>query len=88
MPPYGYPAHADDLIAKIGDAVRRTPINWAAIRGVYLSLSGDARTDEQKSAVDSLKHASDRPGVERAATAVQRAFLEGKPGANGWPRRS
>lgn len=81
------PTLVEDWIAEIRDAIRRTPIDWAAIRGAKVSLRTEARTHEQNSAVDILLRASDRPEIERAASAVERAFLEGKPGPDGLPRR-
>ena len=81
--PYGF----DDWLSKLERASRTSPIDWDQIRGVQQMLSVEARTQEQKSAVEALKQAFDRPGIERARTQIERTFLNGKPGADGWPRR-
>jgi hypothetical protein len=81
------PTIVDDWIAEIRDAIRHTPIDWDAIRSAKVSLRVEARTIEQKSAVETLMLASDRPAVQQAASAIERAFLEGMPGDDGWPRR-
>ena len=86
-PPAAMPTLVEDWIAVIRNAILRTPIDWDAIRGAKVRLRVEARTNEQKSAVEILLRASDRPGIERAASAVERAFLEAKPGADGRPRR-
>jgi hypothetical protein len=74
-------------IAEIGEGCHREPIDWNAIRGASMSLDAEARTKEQKFAVEQLKRSSNRPEVERALIGVQQAFLDGRPGADGWPRR-
>jgi hypothetical protein len=77
----------DECIDQISQASRRDPIDWVAIRAVAIRIETEARTEEQKVAADKLKRASDVTRVSMALGAIQRAFLQGKPDADGWPRR-
>ena len=81
VPPYGVEA----WLTRIRDAVNQAPIDWNAIRGASMSLDGEARTKEQKTAVEQLK--SEVSAVQRAVSAVEQTFLDGKPGIDGWPRK-
>jgi hypothetical protein len=56
-------------LTRIRNAVGVTPMDWDAIRGATMSLEGEARTKEQKAAVETLKRASHDQGVLRAASA-------------------
>lgn len=72
------------------DQIRRAaadPIQWDAIRAAAIDLDVRAQTQEQIAAVAKLKSVSDSISVLRATFAVERAFLDGKPGVAGWPRR-
>lgn len=72
------------------DQIRRAAadsIQWDAIRGAAIDLDVRAQTQEQIAAVAKLKSVSDSISVLRATCAVERAFLDGKPGVDGWPRR-
>jgi hypothetical protein len=78
----------DGWLTRIGNTVAATPIDWSAIRCATTSLEGEARTKDQKAAVEELKRAAEGTTVQRAASAVERAFLDGKLGADGWPRKA
>jgi hypothetical protein len=84
VPPHGVEA----WLTRLRNGVNQAPIDWNAIRGASMSLDGEARTKDQKTAVEQLKRASEGSAVQRAVSAVERTFLDGKPGIDGWPRRS
>jgi hypothetical protein len=81
------PSLIDEAIAQIHEATRRQPIDWSAIRGAAMTLDREARTTEQKAAVEQLKRAADSTRVSMAVIAIERAFLQGKSGDDGWPRK-
>ena len=77
----------DEAIAQIQEACSRQAIDWDAIRGAAMNLDKEARTKDQKAAVARLKRAHDSHSVALAASGIEQAFLQGKPGADGWPRK-
>jgi hypothetical protein len=77
----------EECIARIREACGHQPIEWDAIRSASMSLDSEAQTKDQKTAIDQLKNAKDSRSVAIAASAVERAFLQGKPDIGGWPRR-
>ena len=72
---------------RVSDACNKRPPDWDAIRSAAMSLDLEARTQQQKDAVQRLKQASTIGAATRAAESISRAFLDGKPGADGWPCR-
>ncbi len=81
------PNAIEQHVADIREACRHEPINWAVIRNATSDLSRAGQTADQQSAIKDLARATYRHAVERAANAIERAFLDGTPGADGWPRR-
>lgn len=77
---------ADVLIGQIRKAVGAVPLDWDLIRSAAISLDIQSETKQQVAAVEKLKSAADLMSVLRATLAAERAFLQGKPGADGWPR--
>ncbi len=77
----------EQAIADVERACESEPPDWDLIRSATMSLDTAASTPEKKAAVERLKRAGDRHRVRRALDAVRRAFLSGKPGPDGWPRR-
>ena len=77
----------DNRIAQLIEARAKEPVDWNAIRGVALNLGSRATTPDQRAAVESLKRASTREQVNRAIAQIERAFLSGKPSADGWSHR-
>lgn len=76
----------DGRIARIRQACAADPIDWNAIRGAAIGLDREAKTKDQKAAVQQLKDAADQRQILMAVGSIQRAFLQGKPDADGWPR--
>jgi hypothetical protein len=81
------PTLIDECLARIQQACVQEPIDWGEIRGATLSLDSQATTKDQKLATEKLKRATDKHQVYMAAQRVERAFLDGKPDADGRPRR-
>lgn len=82
------PTEIDRIVAILREAAAHEPIDWDVIRGECLTLDGHhAQTEAERKAVHRLRAAEDRTQLRFAISAVERAFLDGKPGLDGWPRR-
>jgi hypothetical protein len=71
----------DDLhsAAQVGD--------FARVNEIRVTLDREAATAKQHEAVNRLRGAETAHEIFRAITALKRAFLDGTPGNDGWPRR-
>jgi hypothetical protein len=80
-------SHVEELLARLPTSAAKADTDWDAVRSVSMKLDCIATTKEKKSAVARLKDAG--PGISFGPiiVGIEEAFLRGKPGADGWPRR-
>lgn len=82
-----YLTYVDECMDKIRKACSREPMDWDAIRREAATLGARAATTAERTAVQRLLNASDHHCVLVDTVAVEKAFLEGKPDLDGYPRR-
>jgi len=83
----GVAAQIDKLISLARTASSALPVDWGMIRIVELTLVTLAHSDREKKALANLGSAGFTHEIMVALNVVERAFLEGKPDADGNPRQ-
>jgi hypothetical protein len=86
-PDYRDPVSIAGLVARLFAQASREKPDWGEVESVRMHLDLEANTKPQKEAVAGLRHALQRGNLAMIAQQIQKAFLDGTPGADGWPRK-